>query len=186
VRLVAAEAEPALQGFAPEGELLSSPTTQSIHYSAGIVMIVPFIDPRFPLSESHAAIVIGRLVQAVARTNGPVYRVTLDVLGDEQAKLTSLSRLFDCVPQINEAYAKCCDDEHQEVFWMAYQEIVLEHSPLGLVCMDSTETGYLSTAQSMNALADRIRLLISCQEMDEFTEQDEMIVSSTQCRAIGA
>lgn len=124
-------------------------------------MLLPFIDPRLPLSASHTAIAISRLMQAVARTNGPAYHVTLDVLGDEQVKSTSLSRLFDCVPQINEAYADYCDDEHQEVFWMAYQEIGLEHSPLGLVCMNSTETGYLSTAQSMNALADRIRLVFS-------------------------
>lgn len=122
-------------------------------------MLLPFINPRLPLSESHAAIVIGRLIQAVTRTSGPAYRVTLDALGDEQVKSTSLSRLFDCVPQINEAYADSCDDEHQEVFWAAYQEIGLEHSPLGLVCMNDTETGYLSTAQSMNALADRIRLV---------------------------
>lgn len=147
-------------------------------------MLLPYINPQLPLSESHAAIVIGRLVQAVARTDGPAYRVTLDALGDEQVKSTSLSRLFDCVPQINEEYADYCDDEHQEMFWMAYQEIGLEDSPLGLVCMNSTETGYLSTAQSMNALADRVRLLISCQEMGEVTEQDEIIVSPTQCRAM--
>jgi len=122
-------------------------------------MLLPFINPRLPMSESHAAIVISRLVQAVARTVGPAYRVTLDELGDEQVKSTSLSRLFDCVPQINEEYANRCDDEHQEVFWMAYQEIGLEDTPLGLVCMNSTETGYLSTAQSMNALADGIRLV---------------------------
>ena len=97
-------------------------------------------------------------MQAVARTNGPAYRISLDTLGDEQVKSTS-SRLFDCVPQINEEYADYCDDEHQEVCWMAYQEIGLEHSPLGLVCMNDTETGYLSTAQSMSALADEIRLV---------------------------
>lgn len=145
-------------------------------------MLIPYINPRLPLSKSHAVIAIGRLVEAVARTNGPAYLVTLDELGDEQVKSTSLSRLFDCVPQINDAYADCCDDEHQEIFWMAYQEIGLEDSPLGLVCMNSTETGYLSTAQSMNALAERVRLLISCQEMGEVAEQGEMIVSPAQCR----
>ncbi|ROM95054.1 hypothetical protein BK658_16850 [Pseudomonas brassicacearum] len=108
-------------------------------------------------------------MQAVARTNGPAYRVTLDTLGDEQITSTSLSRLFDCVPQINEEFADYCDDEHQEVFWMAYQEIGLERGPLGLVCMNSTETGYLSTAQSMNALVDRIRLLLGRQEVGEAT-----------------
>ncbi|WP_414883017.1 hypothetical protein [Pseudomonas sp. IT-P171] len=147
-------------------------------------MLLPYINPRLPLSKLHAAIVIGRLVQAVARTDGPAYRVSLDVVGDEQIKLTPLSSLFRCVPQINEAYAQCCDDEHQDVFWMAYREIGIEDSPLGLICMNSTETGYLSTAQAMNALVDRIRMLISCQEMDEATEQDEMIAGSTQRRAM--
>lgn len=182
--LVAAEAEPIQQGFTLREKQLSPSLTQSIHYPAGTIMLLPFIDPRLPLSEAHAAIAISRLMEAVARTNDPAYCVTLDALGDEQVKSTSLSRLFDCVPQINEEYADYCDDEHQDVFWMAYQEIGLERSPLGLICMNSEETGYLSTAQSMNALADRIRLLISCQEVDEVTEQGEMIVSPTQCRAM--
>ena len=134
-----------------------------------MAMLLPYINPRLPLSESHAAIAISRLMQAVARTSAPAYLVTLDELGDEQVKSTTLSMLFDCVPQINEEYANRCDDEHQEVFWMAYQEVGLECTPLGMVCMDSTETGYLSTAQSMNALVDRIRLLLSGQELDEAT-----------------
>ncbi|TFB36422.1 hypothetical protein [Pseudomonas sp. F01002] len=58
-------------------------------------MIVPFINPRLPLSASHAAITIGRLVQTVVRTDGPAYHVTLEVLGDEQNKSTSLGL---CVP----------------------------------------------------------------------------------------
>jgi len=55
------------------------------------------------------------MVKAVTCTDEPAYLVTLDALGDEQVKFTSLSRLFDCVPQINEEYADCCDDEHQDV-----------------------------------------------------------------------
>ncbi|KPB54740.1 Unknown protein sequence [Pseudomonas coronafaciens pv. oryzae] len=70
------------------------------------------------------------------------------------------------------------------MFWMAYREIGLEDSPLGLICMNSMETGYLSTAHAMNALVDRIRLRISCQEVDEVTEQDEMIAGPTQRRAM--
>ncbi|NWA29188.1 hypothetical protein HX870_10250 [Pseudomonas gingeri] len=132
-------------------------------------MLLPYINPRLPLSESHVAIAIGRLMEAVACTSGPAYLVTLDELGDELVKSTTLSMLFDCVPQINEEYANRCDDEHQEVFWMAYQEIGLERTPLGMVYMDSTETSYLSTAQAMNALVDRIRLLLSGQELDEAT-----------------
>lgn len=115
-------------------------------------MLLPYINPRLPLSESHAAIAISRLMHAVACTSESAYLVALDALGDEQVKSTSLSRLFDCVPQINEEYADYCDDEHQEVFWAAYREIGIECNPLGLVCINSTEAGYLSTAQAMNAL----------------------------------
>jgi hypothetical protein len=97
------------------------------------------------------------------RTSARAYRVTLDAQGDEQVKSTSLSPLFDCVSQISKECANYCDDEHQEMFWMAYQEIGLEDSPLGLVCMDSTENGYLSTAQAMNALVDRIQRLLNRQ-----------------------
>ncbi|KPY05662.1 Uncharacterized protein ALO57_01061 [Pseudomonas coronafaciens pv. oryzae] len=147
-------------------------------------MLLPYINPRLPLSKSHAAIVIGRLVQAVAHTDSPAYCVTLDAVGDEQVTLTSLSQFCQNVPRINEAYADHCDDEHQDVFWMAYREIGLEDSPLGLICMNSMETGYLSTAHAMNALVDRIRLRISCQEVDEVTEQDEMIAGPTQRRAM--
>jgi hypothetical protein len=64
-------------------------------------MLLPYIKPRLPLSKSHAAIVIGPLVQAAARTDGPAYCVSLGVVGDEQIKSTQLSSLFDCVPQIN-------------------------------------------------------------------------------------
>jgi len=46
-------------------------------------MLLPYINPRLPLSESHAAIAISRLMDAVARTSGPAYLVTLDALGDE-------------------------------------------------------------------------------------------------------
>jgi hypothetical protein len=35
--------------------------------------------------------------------------------------------------------------------------------------MNSAETAYLSTAQSMNALVDKVRQLISCREMDQAT-----------------
>jgi len=147
-------------------------------------MLLPFISRRTPLSESHAAIAVGRLVQAIARTDAPAYSVTLDALGGEQVQSTSLSRLFDYVPQISEAYADRCDDEQQDVFWKAYREVGLERSPLGLVCMNISETGYLSTAQSMNALVNRIRQLICCQDLDEVTKQREMIVSPTQCPAM--
>ncbi|MGE8175425.1 hypothetical protein [Pseudomonas fluorescens] len=133
-------------------------------------MSFPISDSRIDLSHSNASILINRMVEAVACTDEPAYLVTLDALGDEQVKSTILSMLFDCVPQINEEYANRCDDEHQEVFWAAYQEIGLERSPLGLVCMNSEETCYLSSAQAMNALVDRIRLLISFQELDKVTE----------------
>ena len=68
-----------------------------------MVMLLPYMNPRLPLSESHAEIVIGRLVQAVAHTDNPAYCVTLDAVGDEQVTLTSLSQFCQNVPRINEA-----------------------------------------------------------------------------------
>jgi hypothetical protein len=129
-------------------------------------MNFPISDSRIDLSHSSASIQINRVVKAVTGTDAPAYHVTLDAEGDEQFTSTSLSELFNCVPQICETYADRCDDEHQDVFWMAYREIGLEHSPLGLVCLNDMETGYLSSAQSMNALADKIRLLLSYPEVE--------------------
>lgn len=141
-------------------------------------MNFPVSDLRMDLSRSGASVLINLMIEAVIGTDEPACHVTLDTAGDEQITSTSLTKLFSYVPQICETFADRCDDERQAVFWMAYREIGLEHSPLGLICMNSEETRYLSSAQSINALADRIRLLVSCQAMDEVTEQDEMIIST--------
>jgi hypothetical protein len=73
-------------------------------------MLLPFINPRLPSYASHAAIVISRMVQTVARTDEPTYHVTLGAAGDEQVRSASLSRLFDCLPKSNEAHAGNCND----------------------------------------------------------------------------
>lgn len=57
----------------------------------GLPLCGGMLNPRLPLSESHAEIVIGRLVQAVARTDGAAIVLPLDVVGDEQVTLTLLS-----------------------------------------------------------------------------------------------
>lgn len=79
-------------------------------------MSFPISDSRIDLSHSSVSILINRMVVAVICTNDPVYHVTLDAEGDEQIIMTSLSELFDCVPQICETYADRCDDEHQYLF----------------------------------------------------------------------
>ena len=130
-------------------------------------MSFPISDSRIDLSHSSVSILINQMVEAVTCTDEPAYHVTLDAEGDEQIVMTSLSELFDYAPQISEESADYCDDEHQDLFRAAYKDIGLGHTPCGLVCMNSTDTGYLSTAQAMNALVDRIRLLISRLEEDE-------------------
>ncbi|MEB0007260.1 hypothetical protein QN412_21205 [Pseudomonas sp. RTB3] len=123
-------------------------------------MSFPIIDSRIHLSQSSASIVISHLVQAIACTDEPAFHVALDAAGEEQVMPTSLSELFKYMPLIKGDHADHYDDNHLEVFWTAYQGMGFENSPFGLVCMNNAETGYLSTAQMMNALVDRIRQLV--------------------------
>ncbi|MEB0040424.1 hypothetical protein [Pseudomonas sp. MH10] len=127
-------------------------------------MIISLIDPRFPLSRSNAAIVISRLVQAIALTQDPAYRTTLDASGCEQVAVTVQSRLCECLPRISEHYASYRDDEYQDIYWTAYREVGLEDSPVGLVCMNAHETGYLTTPSAINALVDRVRQLVDSRD----------------------
>lgn len=76
------------------------------------------------------------MLEAVTGTDEPACHVTLSAVGDEQITSKSLTKLFRCVPQICGTYAERCDDEIQEVFWMAYREIGFELSPVGQVCLN--------------------------------------------------
>ena len=114
--------------------------------------------PRLP--KVVASCFIKELVRAVARTDQPAFHAALDASGDEQILRTSLSELFAWVPLIQVDYRDDYEHRYLELFWTAYQEVGLEFSPLGLVCIDESETTYLTPAQAMNALVERIRLLL--------------------------
>lgn len=54
--------------------------------------------------------------------------------------------------------------EHLRAFWQACQDIGLERSPTGLICLNEQGTGYLGFHHSMNVLVARIRQLIRSKE----------------------
>lgn len=118
------------------------------------------VQPITKLPKVVAECFIKELVRAVARTDQPAFHASLDSPGEVQILRTSLSELFSCVPLIQVDYRDDYEHRYLELFWTAYQEVGLEFSPLGLVCIDESETTYLTPAQAMNALVDRIRLLL--------------------------
>ncbi|WP_216891516.1 inovirus-type Gp2 protein [Pseudomonas putida] len=114
------------------------------------------------LSQSDIALQIESLVQAIERSDTPAYRITHKRSGYEQVEETRLSRYFTHVQQMYNLF----DDrvpydysEHLQAFREACDDIGLQRSPNGPVCMSETGTYWLSHQQSMNVLTERIREL---------------------------
>ncbi|MDG1583253.1 inovirus-type Gp2 protein [Pseudomonas sp. GOM6] len=114
------------------------------------------------LSQSDIALQIESLVQAIERSDTPAFRITHKRSGYEQVEQTRLSRYFTNVQQMYNLF----DDrvpydysEHLLAFREACDDIGLQRSPNGPVCMSETETYWLSHHQSMNVLTARIREL---------------------------
>ncbi|EPK5020233.1 TPA: hypothetical protein ACPWFU_000252 [Pseudomonas aeruginosa] len=112
-----------------------------------------------PLSQSDIAIQIERLVNAVIRHDCPAFRISYDAQGDEVVERTRLSRYFDHVRQMyhlvhDETYAL---SEHLLAFKEACYDIGIEFGMFGMTCMDESEGGLLSEAQTYNWLVERIR-----------------------------
>ncbi|HFH4161088.1 hypothetical protein APA86_15685 [Pseudomonas aeruginosa] len=114
------------------------------------------------LSQSDIALQIESLVQAIERSDTPAYRITHKRSGYEQVEQTRLSRYFTHVQQMYNLF----DDrvpydysEHLLAFREACDDIGLQRSPNGPVCMSETGTYWLSHQQSMNVLTERIREL---------------------------
>ncbi len=114
------------------------------------------------LSQSDIALKIESLVQAIERSDTPAYRITHKRSGYEQVEETRLSRYFTHVQQMYNLF----DDrvpydysEHLLAFREAWEDIGLQRSPNGPVCMSETGTYWLSHEQSMNVLTERIREL---------------------------
>lgn len=114
------------------------------------------------LSQSDIALQIESLVQAIERSDTPAFRITHKRSCYEQVEQTRLSRYFTNVQQMYNLF----DDrvpydysEHLLAFREACDDIGLQRSPNGPVCMSETETYWLSHHQSMNVLTARIREL---------------------------
>ena len=114
------------------------------------------------LSQSDIALKIESLVQAIEHSDTPAFRITRKRSGYEQVEETRLSRYFTHVQQMCNLF----DDrvpydysEHLLAFREACDDIGLQRSPNGPVCMSETGTYWLSHQQSMNVLTERIREL---------------------------
>jgi hypothetical protein len=125
---------------------------------SGVAMYRPVIDLHAVLHPAKVVVLIQQLVSSINLTTEPAFHVTLDESGDERVSPTSLSKHFKYIGQLHHT----CPEHYEhnnilEMFWWACEEVGLEWTPLGIFSMNSTETGYLSTAQTMNALVDKIR-----------------------------
>lgn len=114
------------------------------------------------LPQSEIALKIEALVQAIERSDIPAFRITHKRSGYERVEQTRLSRYFTHVQQMYNLF----DDrvpydysEHLLAFRVACDDIGLQRSPNGPVCMSETGTYWLSHQQSMNVLTERIREL---------------------------
>ncbi|HEX8594742.1 MAG TPA: inovirus-type Gp2 protein [Pseudomonas sp.] len=114
-------------------------------------------------SQSQASIRIERFVQSIERTDKPAFEITQTQSGYERAQRTRISKHVDSIQQMFDLF----DDrhpyvysEHLQAFWEACQDIGLERSPGGMICLNRQRTAYLGFHHSMNVLVARIRQLI--------------------------
>ncbi|WXL26866.1 inovirus-type Gp2 protein [Ectopseudomonas mendocina] len=114
------------------------------------------------LSQSDIALQIESLVQAIEHSDTPAFRITYKRSGYERVEQTRLSRHFTHVQQMCNLFddrVPCDYSEHLLAFREACDDIGLQRSPNGPVCMSETGTYWLSHQQSMNVLTERIREL---------------------------
>lgn len=114
------------------------------------------------LSQADTALQIKSLVQAIEIGDGPAFWIEPRRLGSERVKNTRLSRYFDQIKRMFDFF----DDqvpydysEYLQAFRSACQDIGLERSLEGPVCLNESGTAYLSYHQSMNVLVAQIRYL---------------------------
>ncbi|WP_350616231.1 inovirus-type Gp2 protein [Pseudomonas sp. HY7a-MNA-CIBAN-0227] len=119
-------------------------------------------NPYTSLSQSDIAIQIERLVKSIEQYDTPAFRLTGARLGHEQIEPTRLSRHFINIQQMIDLFGDSYEyrySEHLQAFWDACQDIGLERSPTGPICLNESATAYLSHHSSMNVLVARIRQL---------------------------
>lgn len=125
---------------------------------------LPLKNPRHctHLSQANVALQIESLVQAIEHSDTPAFWITQDRSEPECIKATRLSRYFTHIKQMFDLF----DDrvpydysEYLQAFWEACQDIGLERSSRGPVCLNEIGTAYLGYHHSMNVLVARIREL---------------------------
>lgn len=112
------------------------------------------------LSQSDTTIQIERLVKTIETSDRPAYEIIQSRSGYERVQPTRLTRYFDCIQQMIDLFESRCVysySEHLEAFRRACQDIGLERSPCGPVCLNEQGTAYLDYHHSMNVLVGRIR-----------------------------
>ena len=110
------------------------------------------------LSQSDIAIQIERLAQAIEQHDSPAFRFKNARSGYDRIESTRLSRYFDHIQQMIDLFDGRCEyrySEHLQAFWEACQDIGLERSPTGPLCLNEG----LDHHRSMNVLVTRIRQL---------------------------
>ena len=118
--------------------------------------------PYTSLPQSDIAIEIERLVKSIEQYNTPAFRLSGTRSGHKQPGRTRLSRHFDRIQQMVDLFDDRCQyrySEHLQAFWNACQDIGLERSCTGPVCLNESVTAYLDYHRSMNVLVERIRQL---------------------------
>ena len=118
--------------------------------------------PYTSLPQSDIAIEIERLVKSIEQYNTPAFRLSGTRSGHKQPGRTRLSRHFDRIQQMVDLFDDRCQyrySEHLQAFWDACQDIGLERSCTGPVCLNESATAYLDHHRSMNVLVERIRQL---------------------------
>ncbi|MEW5698717.1 YagK/YfjJ domain-containing protein [Pseudomonas synxantha] len=118
--------------------------------------------PYTSLPQSDIAIQIERLVKSIERHDTPAFRLPGARSRSQQIETTWLSRYFKHIRQMMDLFDDRCAyqySEHLQAFWDACQDIGLERSPTGPVCLNESATAYLDHHRSMNVLVERIRQL---------------------------
>ena len=119
-------------------------------------------NPYTSLPQSDIAIQIERLVKSIERYDTPAFRLPGARSRSQQIESTWLSRYFKHIRQMMDLFDDRCAYQysaHLQAFWDACQDIGLERSPTGPVCLNESATAYLDHHRSMNVLVERIRQL---------------------------
>ncbi|MBX9405947.1 inovirus Gp2 family protein [Pseudomonas baetica] len=136
------------------------------------------------VSQSQASILIERLVQSIERTDRPAFEIIQSPSGYERVQKTRLSKYFDSMQQMldlfydDEAYVY---SEHLRAFWQACQDIGLERSSAGLICLNEQGTGYLDCHHAMNVLVARIRQIVRSKKFKR--KENDRLYEASQKRA---